>query len=45
MVGTITVNPVTVAALAAALLGEPIGLNVVVGVTAVSIGIWIATAR
>ena len=40
---TITVNPVTAAVVASAILGEPIGLNLVVGVTAVAAGIWIAS--
>jgi drug/metabolite transporter (DMT)-like permease len=40
---TSTLNPVTTSALAAVLLGEPIGLNIVVGVAAVLGGIWIAS--
>lgn len=40
---TITVNPVTASAAASLLLGEPIGLNLVVGVAAVAGGIWIAS--
>jgi drug/metabolite transporter (DMT)-like permease len=40
---TITVNPVMAAVVASAILGEPIGLNLVVGVTAVAAGIWIAS--
>jgi drug/metabolite transporter (DMT)-like permease len=40
---TITVNPVTASIVAALLLGEPIGLNLLVGVAAVFAGIWIAS--
>ena len=40
---TITVNPVTASLVAALLLGEPIGLNLVVGIAAVLAGIWIAS--
>ena len=39
----ITLNPVTAAIVAAILLGEPIGLNLVVGVAAVFAGIWLAS--
>jgi len=39
----ITLNPVTASIVAALLLGEPIGLNLVVGVAAVFAGIWIAS--
>ncbi len=42
---TITVNPVTASAVAALLLGEPIGLNLGLGVAAVLCGIWIASSR
>jgi drug/metabolite transporter (DMT)-like permease len=42
---SITVNPVTASVVAALLLGEPIGLNLVVGVTAVFAGIWIASTN
>ena len=38
-----TLNPVTAAIVAAVLLGEPIGLNLVVGVVAVFAGIWLAS--
>jgi drug/metabolite transporter (DMT)-like permease len=41
---TITVSPVTAAIVAAGLLGEPVGLNLVLGVAAVCAGIWIASA-
>lgn len=40
---TITVNPVAAAILAALLLGEPIGPNLIVGVAVVMAGIWIAS--
>lgn len=40
---TITVNPITASILAALLIGEPIGVNLVVGVTAVFAGLWIAS--
>jgi len=42
---TITLNPVTASILAAILLGEPIGLNLVAGVAAVFIGIWLASTE
>jgi drug/metabolite transporter (DMT)-like permease len=41
---TMTVNLVAAALLAAALVGEPITLNLIVGLIAVFAGIWIATA-
>lgn len=40
---TITVNPMTASVVAAIVLAEPIGLNLVVGVAAVFAGIWIAS--
>jgi len=40
---TMTVNPVAAALLATPLVGEPITLNLVVGLIAVFAGIWIAT--
>lgn len=40
---TMTVNPVAAALVAAHLVGEPITLNLVVGLVAVFSGIWIAT--
>ncbi len=40
---TLTVNPVTASILAAILLGEPVGFNLLLGVVAVFIGIWIAS--
>jgi drug/metabolite transporter (DMT)-like permease len=42
---TITLNPVTAAIVAAILLGEPIGLNLMVGVAAVFAGIWLASTE
>jgi len=40
---TMTVNPIAASALAAVLVGEPIGLNLIVGLIAVAIGIWLAS--
>lgn len=40
---SVTVNPVTAATVGAALLGEPLSWNLVVGIVTVCIGIWIAT--
>ncbi len=40
---TMTVNPIAAALLAAQLVGEPITLNLVLGLVAVFAGIWIAT--
>jgi len=42
---TMTVNPIAAALLAQQLLGEPITLNLVVGLLAVFAGIWIATTE
>ena len=42
---TITLNPLTAAIVAAILLGEPIGFNLVVGVIAVFTGIWLASTE
>jgi drug/metabolite transporter (DMT)-like permease len=42
---TMTVNPIAAALLAAALVGEPITLNLVIGLVAVFAGIWIATTE
>jgi drug/metabolite transporter (DMT)-like permease len=39
----ITLNPVTASIVAAILLGEPIGFNLVMGVAAVFAGIWLAS--
>jgi drug/metabolite transporter (DMT)-like permease len=40
---TMTVNPVAASLLAAVLVGEPIGLNLVLGMAAVGAGIWLAS--
>jgi drug/metabolite transporter (DMT)-like permease len=40
---TITVSPIAAALLGAVLLGEPIGISLVVGIAAVGLGIWIAS--
>ena len=40
---TMTINPVFASAVGALTLGEPIGINLVVGLVAVFAGIWIAT--
>ena len=42
---TMTVNPIAAALLAHALVGEPITLNLVIGLVAVFAGIWIATTE
>jgi drug/metabolite transporter (DMT)-like permease len=42
---TITVNPVSASLLAAAIGGEPIGLNLVLGIAAVLCGIWVAATE
>lgn len=42
---TMTINPVAAALLAAVLVGEPIGLNLVFGIVAVGIGIWLASTE
>jgi drug/metabolite transporter (DMT)-like permease len=42
---TITVNPVSASILAAVILGEPIGLNLVLGIAAVFCGIWVAATE
>ncbi|MEA2928995.1 MAG: hypothetical protein QOG38_1423 [Hyphomicrobiales bacterium] len=42
---TMTVNPIAASLLAAVLVGEPIGWNLVVGLAAVAAGIWIASSR
>lgn len=41
---SVTANPVTASISGALLLSEPIGVNLIVGMAAVVIGIWIATA-
>ncbi len=40
---SVTVNPITAALVGAALLDEPIRWNLIVGLVAVFLGIWIAT--
>jgi drug/metabolite transporter (DMT)-like permease len=40
-----TVNPVSASLLAAVLVGEPIGLPLVLGIAAVGAGIWIASTQ
>ena len=40
---TMTINPVSASLLAAVLIGEPLGLNLVLGIVAVGSGIWIAS--
>jgi drug/metabolite transporter (DMT)-like permease len=40
---TMTVNPVAAALVATLLIGEPVGLNLVIGLAAVALGIWLAT--
>jgi drug/metabolite transporter (DMT)-like permease len=40
---TMTVNPLAASILAAVILGEPIGLNLIVGIVAVAAGIWLAS--
>ena len=42
---TITVSPLAAAFLAAILIGEPIGVSLVIGVAAVGAGIWIASTE
>ena len=42
---TMTVNPIAAAVLATQLVAEPITLNLVVGLVAVFLGIWIATTE
>ena len=40
---TITVNPVFASIVGALAIGEGIGLNLIAGLVAVAVGIWIAT--
>jgi len=40
---SVTVNPITASFVGAALLGEPIGWNLIAGIVTVFLGIWIAT--
>jgi drug/metabolite transporter (DMT)-like permease len=41
---TMTVNPIAASTVAALLIGEPIGLNLILGLIGVAAGIWIATS-
>jgi drug/metabolite transporter (DMT)-like permease len=40
---TMTVNPIAASLLAAAIVGEPLSLNLAFGMIAVALGIWIAS--
>jgi drug/metabolite transporter (DMT)-like permease len=40
-----TVNPIAAGLLATQLVGEPITLNLIAGLVAVFVGIWIATTE
>ena len=42
---TMTVNPIAAALLAAVLVGEPLGANLLIGIAAVGAGIWIASTE
>jgi drug/metabolite transporter (DMT)-like permease len=42
---TMTVNPIAAGLLATQLVGEPITLNLIIGLVAVFAGIWIATTE
>jgi drug/metabolite transporter (DMT)-like permease len=42
---TMTVNPIAASLLAAIILGEPIGWNLIVGLIAVGAGIWLASSN
>jgi len=41
---TMTVNPIAASTLAALLIGEPVGLNLIGGIAAVGVGIWVASS-
>jgi drug/metabolite transporter (DMT)-like permease len=41
---TMTINPIAASLLAAVLVGEPLGLNLAVGIAAVALGIWLASS-
>jgi drug/metabolite transporter (DMT)-like permease len=41
---TMTINPIAASLLAAVLVGEPLGLNLAVGIAAVAVGIWLASS-
>jgi drug/metabolite transporter (DMT)-like permease len=40
---TMTVNPIAASLLAALIVGEPIGANLILGLVAVACGIWLAS--
>lgn len=42
---TMTVNPIAASLLATVLVGEPIGVNLLVGIGAVGFGIWVASTE
>jgi drug/metabolite transporter (DMT)-like permease len=42
---TMTVNPIAASLLAALIVGEPVGLPLLVGIVAVGTGIWVATTQ
>lgn len=42
---TMTVNPIAASLLAAVLVGEPLGVNLLVGIGAVGFGIWVASTE
>jgi drug/metabolite transporter (DMT)-like permease len=42
---TMTVNPIAASLLAAVLLAEPLGFNLLLGIAAVGIGIWLASTE
>ena len=42
---TMTINPIAASLLAAVLVGEPLGINLLVGIGAVGFGIWIASTE
>lgn len=42
---TMTVNPIAASLLAAVLVGEPVGIHLVIGIAIVGVGIWIASTE
>jgi drug/metabolite transporter (DMT)-like permease len=42
---TMTVNPIAASLLAAVIVGEPVGLPLLIGIVAVGTGIWVATTE
>ena len=42
---TMTVNPIAASLLAAALIGEPLGWNLLLGIGGVACGIWLASTE